>query len=833
MSLTPTQLQELQTIVLDLGEEFPHNADALWNAAIRMQKGDLGPVTGSGGLPAFEAAVADIKVCQEEVQHYQQRQGSPNSGFDVAVLQSIPLGDPLPSGNIGEIMYIETAPNTWAAVDQILITPAGPNSVQMDEVGTTVFRTVPAASGGIEINNLSTGAGFERVLTTADLVPASGQVNSVVGGVNISVNAADPVNPIVNLDAAITGVSVNAVTLSAAGAATNYLDETGAYSVPPSGAVTFLEDGAANVALIANGSGRVALRSVGNTDAELRILDFNHQDGTNRGLIGFEAGDSLIIRNSINNANIIFNCGIFGGSRLRMHLDGTSATGGVTLYAGTSGLGRLATSPEGVRIQNGTLFLAEQAAQEANDAGFGQLFVDSADDSLHYITEAGVDTDLTAGGGGSPFATPLLVETAGNVAIGGSQTARVGITRLDASPLADWGFFGAQELEMKSYNHGARFLMKLENTAGVERQLVVIDPDTGFFLTAMNTFSLTMYDGTTFRTAIAATHTGSNGVDMRANGVLTCRVTNGSAGGLLALNQVTGTSLERVLTISDLDTAGNFDQTVANTVTWASASGSTRSYASGAIARYASGVDFRFDDNAILKFGTGDDYQMLFNAANLEWNGPGGGSIIIVTAIDQFRIAGSLGINEAAAPDGNVAGVGQYWVRNDVPNTPMFRDDAGNDFVLNSGGGAASELKVKSADQTVNNSTTLVADNHLTGFALVAGERYKFHLEGEFVTSAAASMDFDIVFTNAPQAGGRKITATINQTALGDYENNPLETEERLQGAAGTQTFRISGWFQANASTGGTVGLEWAQGVAEVSNTQILASAWMEVVQTS
>lgn len=67
-----------------------------------------------------------------------------------------------------------------------------------------------------------------------------GQVDSVVGGVNISVNAADPVNPIVDLDAAITGVSVNGVTLSAVGAVTNFLNETGVYSVPPGGSVLTL-----------------------------------------------------------------------------------------------------------------------------------------------------------------------------------------------------------------------------------------------------------------------------------------------------------------------------------------------------------------------------------------------------------------------------------------------------------------------------------------------------------------------------------------------------------------------------------------------------------------
>ena len=60
----------------------------------------------------------------------------------------------------------------------------------------------------------------------------SGQVDSVASGTNITIDAGDPANPIANLDAAITGTSVNGVTLSDAGAATDYLDETGAYSTP-------------------------------------------------------------------------------------------------------------------------------------------------------------------------------------------------------------------------------------------------------------------------------------------------------------------------------------------------------------------------------------------------------------------------------------------------------------------------------------------------------------------------------------------------------------------------------------------------------------------------
>ncbi len=62
----------------------------------------------------------------------------------------------------------------------------------------------------------------------------AGAVDSVTGGTNINTTGT-AVDPIVNLDASITGVVVNGVTLTNAGLATNFLDETGNYSVPPGG----------------------------------------------------------------------------------------------------------------------------------------------------------------------------------------------------------------------------------------------------------------------------------------------------------------------------------------------------------------------------------------------------------------------------------------------------------------------------------------------------------------------------------------------------------------------------------------------------------------------
>ena len=502
------------------------------------------------------------------------------------------------------------------------------------------IANLDASITGVTVNGvvLNDGGAATSYLdeTGAYSVPPSGggQVDSVVGGTNISVNVAYPVNPIVNLDAAITGVSVDGVTLTTAGAATNYLDETGAYSVPPSGApadpliigsinltsalstsstgapydnvpiniganlvgtqgmtqlsrqriqtkpsafsfnstlfintdgagtsgsdtfigglnsanievefgvavrfqhgtaatvvaetttpaaggflannlatgaglervlttadlggapVTQLEDGAANPATVAEGLGITAIRSVGNIDGEGREVEWQNQNGTTRASLGTEFFTDFIMRNHLVGGSLIFRVGTGGGSRIRAHMSGDAAIGGFSAYAGTSAVPRLQTLNHGVEVGNGTLFLVEQAAQEADIVGQGQLWVDSADDSLKYVTEAGVVFNLTA-------------------------------------------------------------------------------PATSFPIQAA--------------------------------------------------------------------------------------------------------------DNDEIQFGTGNDYQMFFNAANFEWNGPGAGSIIIVTGIDQFRVAGSLGINEAAAPDGNVAGIGQYWVRSSAPNRPTFTDDTDVDQLL-------------------------------------------------------------------------------------------------------------------------------------------------------
>jgi hypothetical protein len=49
---------------------------------------------------------------------------------------------------------------------------------------------------------------------------------------------------------------------------------------------------------------------------------------------------------------------------------------------------------------------------------------------------------------------------------------------------------------------------------------------------------------------------------------------------------------------------------------------------------------------------------------------------------ENLTAINSIFMDEQAAADADVAGDGQYWVRNDVPNIPMFTDDAGDDLEL-------------------------------------------------------------------------------------------------------------------------------------------------------
>ncbi len=54
-----------------------------------------------------------------------------------------------------------------------------------------------------------------------------------------------------------------------------------------------------------------------------------------------------------------------------------------------------------------------------------------------------------------------------------------------------------------------------------------------------------------------------------------------------------------------------------------------------------------------------------------------------VGANNSYTFDQPIRIQEQAAAEGNIAGWGQLWIRNDGPNILMFSDDAGNDYTVN------------------------------------------------------------------------------------------------------------------------------------------------------
>lgn len=88
-------------------------------------------------------------------------------------------------------------------------------------------------------------------------------------------------------------------------------------------------------------------------------------------------------------------------------------------------------------------------------------------------------------------------------------------------------------------------------------------------------------------------------------------------------------------------------------------------------------------DNEQIRFGTGQDTLLFFDGLNFVMQAVAGN----LTFDGEMFGTGSLYLTEKAAAGADTVTLGQFWVRNDVPNVAMFTDDAGTDFVLNAGGG--------------------------------------------------------------------------------------------------------------------------------------------------
>ncbi len=186
-------------------------------------------------------------------------------------------------------------------------------------------------------------------------------------------------------------------------------------------------------------------------------------------------------------------------------------------------------------------------------------------------------------------------------------------------------------------------------------------------------------------------------------------------------------------------------------------------------------------------------------------------------------------IKEQAAAAANTAGWAQLWIRNDAPSSLVYNDDTGLDHDLTGPDAARVQRKTKAVIETVVNNTPQ-ADDDLAGFVLWTGKRYRFEV---FLKVEAASDIPDFVvnlgFTSLPLEGMKDLhynyAGTVGANSTASIEGGQFAQINSL----GENVVKVTGFFRANVTTAGTMGLVWAQSTTHASNTSVLPGSYMTV----
>lgn len=127
----------------------------------------------------------------------------------------------------------------------------------------------------------------------------------------------------------------------------------------------------------------------------------------------------------------------------------------------------------------------------------------------------------------------------------------------------------------------------------------------------------------------------------------------------------------------------------------------------------------------------------------------------------------------------------------------------------------------KTANQTVNNSTTLVSDTHLK-FTMVANKRYAVWGCILMITPNTAEFDFKWLLPGSCTIDGSYDLSPVNDGGVFDFTENAefaIQSDGSLQGAS------WSGVIVADGS-GGVAQYQWAQNSAVAGNTTLYAGSW-------
>jgi len=197
--------------------------------------------------------------------------------------------------------------------------------------------------------------------------------------------------------------------------------------------------------------------------------------------------------------------------------------------------------------------------------------------------------------------------------------------------------------------------------------------------------------------------------------------------------------------------------------------------------------------------------------------------------------SGSVFITEAAAAIADVAGDGQFWIENTVPNEARFTDDSGVDFSLNH-----TVLKYKTSTTTHTVDIIPGNDPDLT-YAISATGTYAFELFFTFwgTTTGTQGLNFNINYSGTVGVGSRwHSMGRINGvSAIG--QDSPVSSTTSAIGSTSSDitttdfTDHLSVFGTLVADTTGTIAFASSQQASEANVTNIGIGSWLRITKLS
>jgi hypothetical protein len=142
--------------------------------------------------------------------------------------------------------------------------------------------------------------------------------------------------------------------------------------------------------------------------------------------------------------------------------------------------------------------------------------------------------------------------------------------------------------------------------------------------------------------------------------------------------------------------------------------------------------------------------------------------------------------------------------------------------------GNGGQHKIKTADETVNNSDTIQVDNHLAGFDVEPNSTYA--IDSFIWVDDFGSGDLKLTFqyTVSPSARCYHIIGTdVNENIAGAMDSAGAAFRIIALSNAVEGTIKVQGFVTFGAVSSGTGSLYWAQNTASVSDLTFKAGSWM------